>query len=62
MNWHLFSAFLFITVLLFLTPGPIVTLVVTTGARNGARAALVTVAGASTGNAVLLAFIAFGLS
>ena len=39
MNWHLFSAFLFITVLLFLTPGPIVTLVVTTGARNGARAA-----------------------
>jgi threonine/homoserine/homoserine lactone efflux protein len=62
MNWHLFSAFLFITVLLFLTPGPIVTLVVTTGARNGARAALLTVAGASTGNAVLLAFIAFGLS
>ena len=62
MNWHLFSAFLFITVLLFLTPGPIVTLVVTTGATNGARAALLTVAGASTGNAVLLAFIAFGLS
>jgi threonine/homoserine/homoserine lactone efflux protein len=62
MNWHLFSAFLFITVLLFLTPGPIVTLVVTTGARNGARAALLTVAGASTGNAVLLACIAFGLS
>jgi homoserine/homoserine lactone efflux protein len=62
MNWHLFSAFIFITVLLFLTPGPIVTLVVTTGARNGARAALLTVAGASTGNAVLLAAIAFGLS
>jgi threonine/homoserine/homoserine lactone efflux protein len=62
MNWHLFSAFLFITVLLFLTPGPIVTLVVTTGARLGARAALLTVAGATTGNAVLLAFIAFGLS
>jgi threonine/homoserine/homoserine lactone efflux protein len=62
MNWHLFSAFLFITVLLFLTPGPIVTLVVTTGARSGTRAALLTVAGASTGNAVLLACIAFGLS
>ena len=34
MNWHLFSAFLVITVVLFLTPGPIVTLVVTTGATQ----------------------------
>jgi threonine/homoserine/homoserine lactone efflux protein len=62
MNWHLFSAFLAITVVLFLTPGPIVTLVVTTGARSGARAALMTVAGATVGNSVLLLCIAFGLS
>jgi homoserine/homoserine lactone efflux protein len=62
MNPHLFSAFLLITVLLFLTPGPIVTLVVTTAARNGTRAALSAVAGAAMGNAVLLACIAFGLS
>jgi homoserine/homoserine lactone efflux protein len=62
MNLELFSAFLVITVVLFLTPGPIVTLVITTGARLGSRAALLTVAGASVGNAVLLAFIAFGLS
>ena len=62
MNWHLFSAFLLITVVLFLTPGPIVTLVVATGASRGSRAALLTVAGASTGNAALLACIAFGLS
>ena len=62
MNWQLFSAFLVITLILFLTPGPIVTLVVTTGARSGSRAALLTVAGASTGNAVLVACIAFGLS
>jgi threonine/homoserine/homoserine lactone efflux protein len=62
MNWHLFSAFLVITLILFLTPGPIVTLVVTTGARSGSRAALLTVAGATTGNAVLVACIAFGLS
>jgi homoserine/homoserine lactone efflux protein len=62
MNWQLFSAFLVITLILFLTPGPIVTLVVTTGARSGVRAALLTVAGASTGNAVLVACIAFGLS
>ncbi len=38
MNWNLFSAFLVITVVLFLTPGPIVTLVVTTAAARGARA------------------------
>jgi threonine/homoserine/homoserine lactone efflux protein len=62
MNWHLFSAFLVITILLFLTPGPIVTLILTTGARSGTRAALMTVAGATTGNAIMLAGIALGLS
>jgi len=62
MNYQLFSAFLLITVVLFLTPGPIVTLILATGARRGTRAALQTVAGSSAGNAVLLAFIAFGLS
>ena len=61
MNWHLFSAFLLITTLLFLTPGPIVTLIVATGARQGTRAALTAVAGATSGNAVLLACIALGL-
>ena len=45
MNWHLFSAFFVIAVVLYLTPGPIVTLVVTSGARDGIRAALTTVAG-----------------
>lgn len=60
MSWHLFSAFLVIAIVLFLTPGPIVTLVVTTGARSGVRAALTTVAGGVTGNALLLACIAFG--
>ncbi len=62
MNYQLFSAFLVITVVLFITPGPIVTLIIATGARQGTRAALVTVAGSSFGNAVLLAAIAFGLS
>jgi len=61
MNWHLFSAFLLITVVLFLTPGPIVTLIVATGARQGTRAGLLAVAGATTGNALLLACIALGL-
>lgn len=62
MNTHLFTAFLLITVVLFLTPGPIVTLILATGARQGTRAALLTVAGSSVGNGVLLAFIAFGLT
>lgn len=61
MNWQLFSAFLVITAVLFITPGPIVTLVVATGARQGSRAALMTVGGATAGNAVLVACIAFGL-
>jgi homoserine/homoserine lactone efflux protein len=61
MNWELFAAFLLITVVLMLTPGPIVTLVIATSASKGVRAGLLTVAGTSTGNAVLLAVIAFGL-
>lgn len=62
MNWHLFTAFLLITVVLILVPGPIVTLVIATSATKGLRAGLVTVAGTTAGNAVLLAMIASGLS
>ena len=62
MNWGLFTAFVAITVILVLTPGPIVTLVITTGSTRGIRAALVTVAGTTIGNAVLVAAIALGLS
>src|SRR5436305_15339398 len=61
MNWDLFAAFLLITAVLVITPGPIVTLVIATGAREGTRAALTTVIGTTLGNAVLLAAIAFGL-
>ncbi|MGA7824312.1 MAG: LysE family transporter, partial [Steroidobacteraceae bacterium] len=61
MNWHLFAAFIAITVVLLLAPGPIVTLVISTAATRGVRAGLVTVAGTTTGNAVLLAAIALGL-
>jgi threonine/homoserine/homoserine lactone efflux protein len=62
MNWHLFSAFVLITAVLIAVPGPIVTLVIATGATRGIRAALQTVIGTTVGNAVLLACIAFGLS
>lgn len=61
MNWQLFAGFVALTVLLLLTPGPIVTLVIATTAREGLRAGLVTVAGTSIGNALLLAAIALGL-
>src|SRR6516165_11740492 len=62
MNWELFAAFLVITAVLVITPVPIVTLVIATGAREGTRAALTTVVGTTLGNAVLLGAIAFGLS
>ena len=62
MNIQLFTAFLLITVVLFITPGPIVTLIIATGASRGTRAALLTVTGSAVGNGALLACIAFGLS
>lgn len=62
MNYQLFTAFLLITLILVLTPGPIVTLVISTGATRGTRAALITVAGSTVGNALLIACIAFGLN
>ena len=61
MNFQLFGAFLFLTTILILSPGPIVTLVIATGASQGVRAALATVAGTTLGNAILLAAIALGL-
>lgn len=62
MNWHLFAGFLAITLVLLAAPGPIVTLVISTSATRGLRAGLITVAGTSTGNALLIAAIACGLS
>ena len=62
MNFHLFAAYLLITFVLVIAPGPIVTLVITTGATRGVRPALATVVGTTLGNALLLTAIAFGLS
>ena len=62
MNIELFTAFLLITVVLVIAPGPIVTLVISTGATRGVRAALTTVAGTTFGNAVLLTTIALCLN
>jgi len=62
MNLQLFAAFLLITLVLVVTPGPIVTLVIATGATRGVRPALATVVGTTLGNALLLTAIALGLS
>src|SRR5471030_2247945 len=62
MNLELFSAFLLITLVLVIAPGPVVTLVIATGATQGTRAALITVAGSTLGNALLIGAIAFGLN
>ena len=62
MNPTLFTAFLLITAVLIVVPGPIVTLVISTGATQGVRAALTTVAGTTLGNVLLLATIAIGLN
>jgi Putative threonine efflux protein len=62
MNYHLFSAFLLITFVLVIVPGPIVTLVIATGATRGIGAGLLTAAGSTLGNALLLACIALGLN
>jgi homoserine/homoserine lactone efflux protein len=61
MNIELFTAFLLITIVLIITPGPIVTLVISTGVLQGPRAALITAAGTTVGNALLLAAIASAL-
>lgn len=62
LNPELFAAFLVLTLVLVLTPGPIVTLLIATGAREGPGAALVTVLGTTLGNAVLVGSIALGLT
>lgn len=62
MNYELFTAFVIISTLLILSPGPIVTLVIATGATQGVRAALATVAGTAAGNGLLISCIALGLS
>lgn len=62
LNSELFIGYLFATTVLILMPGPIVTLVVANSLSHGARTGLRTVAGASSGNALLVAAGALGLT
>lgn len=58
----LFVTYLVAVTVLVLMPGPIVTLVVANSLAYGARTGLATVAGASSGNALLVATGALGLT
>ena len=61
-NPELFATYLVAVVVLILMPGPIVTLVIANSLAYGQRTGLATVAGASSGNAVLVAAGALGLT
>src|SRR3546814_730609 len=61
-NPELFAGFIVAVVVLILMPGPIVTLVVANSLAHGQRIGLATVAGSSSGNAVLVAAGALGLT
>jgi threonine/homoserine/homoserine lactone efflux protein len=61
-NPELFAGFVVAVVVLILMPGPIVTLVVANSLAHGQRIGFATVAGASSGNAVLVAAGALGLT
>jgi len=60
-NPELFAAYLVATTALILLPGPIVTLVVANSVAHGTRTGLATVAGTTSGNALLVAMGALGL-
>lgn len=62
MSLELYIAFLLASALLALTPGPIVSLVVANGTSYGTRAALTTVAGSTSGLALLVSGAALGMS
>jgi homoserine/homoserine lactone efflux protein len=62
MNWELFLAFCLASAALIAMPGPVVSLVIANSLRLGTGAGLVTVAAASTGNAVLIIAGAIGVT
>ncbi len=61
-NPELFAGYILAVIVLILMPGPIVTLVIANSLAYGQRTGLATVAGASSGNAVLVAAGALGLT
>src|SRR5229473_2833870 len=62
MSLNLYLAFVAACIALALLPGPVVTLLIANGLRHGTRAALINVAGAQTGLAIVIGIVAVGLT
>jgi threonine/homoserine/homoserine lactone efflux protein len=62
MSIHLYLAFVAACIALALLPGPIVTLLIANGLRHGTRAALINIAGAQVGLAIVIGIVAIGLT
>jgi threonine/homoserine/homoserine lactone efflux protein len=59
---HTYLTYLLATIVIVMVPGPTVTLVVASGMRHGARAALLNVAGTLAGVAMVFAVVGIGLA
>ncbi|MDR3485636.1 MAG: LysE family translocator [Bradyrhizobium sp.] len=62
MSLQLYLAFVAACLALALLPGPIVTLLIANGLRHGTRAALINIAGAQLGLAIVIGIVAIGLT
>src|ERR1700734_3203664 len=62
MSLQVYLAFVAACIALALLPGPMVTLVIANGLRHGTRAALINIAGAQLGLAIVIGVVAIGLT
>src|SRR2546423_13163528 len=62
MSLQAYLAFVAACIALALLPGPIVSLLIANGLRHGTRAALINVAGAQVGLAIVIGIVAIGLT
>src|SRR6202161_2648955 len=62
MSLQLYLAFVAACIALALLPGPIVTLLIANGLRHGTCAALINIAGAQVGLAIVIGIVAIGLT
>ncbi|HEX3982275.1 MAG TPA: LysE family translocator [Acidisoma sp.] len=62
MNWHLYGAFVLVTVILGCIPGPNVALIVANSVAHGLRHGLATVAGTVSAQVIQLVAVSLGLT
>ena len=62
MSLQAYLAFVAACIALALLPGPVVTLLIANGLRHGTRAALINIAGAQVGLAIVIGIVAVGLT